>query len=99
MDNYIIINKDLFTEGIKQLIKQSNAGKNIPSVNSWLAEDLIKFEKEILDKSILAIPEIEQAFNEGFDYGFDVEKSVDGYSTVSGYREKYINNLNLEKNG
>lgn len=97
MDNYIIINKDLFTEGIKQLIKQSNAGKNIPSVNSWLAEDLIKFEKEILDKSVLAIPEIEKAFEEGCYNGY--YEFHNWSSNIHEYKEKYVKNLNLEKDG
>lgn len=97
MDNYIIINKDLFTEGIKELIKQSNAGKNIPSVNSWLAEDLIKFEKEIFDKSILAIPEIEKAFEEGCNNGY--YEFNDWELNIYKYKEKYIKNLTLEKDG
>lgn len=82
MDNYIIINKDLFTEGIKQLIKQSNAGKNIPFVNSWLAEDLIKFEKEIFDKSILAIPEMLEMLKELLYDLEDVSIPTSMYDTV-----------------
>lgn len=48
MKQHVIIDKAIFQERIKELVKESNLGKNIPSVNSQLAESLLRFEKEML---------------------------------------------------
>jgi hypothetical protein len=48
MNKCIIINQKVFQEKIKKLVNESNLEKNIPSVNSQLAESLLKFEKEML---------------------------------------------------
>lgn len=55
-DEYIIINKKS-VEKIDDLIREANAGKTIPSINSQMAESLIRFKEHLLSQSTPLIPE------------------------------------------
>lgn len=55
-DEYIIINKTALQK-IDELIKEANAGKTISSINSQMAESLIRFKEQILSQSTPLIPE------------------------------------------
>lgn len=67
MKEYLIIRKESIDK-IDSLIKQANAGKTIPSVNSQMAKELIKFKKYLLNNSIPLIPQLESMFQDGINY-------------------------------
>jgi hypothetical protein len=67
-NEYIIVNKTAIQQ-IDKLIKEANVGKTITSINSQMADSLIRFKKQILSQSTPLIPVVEDAFREGSDYG------------------------------
>ena len=102
MDNeYIIVNKTLLEKRIEELIKEANSGKTIPSVNSQMAESLIKFKEYLLSQStplILDIKDIQiwlskQSYQKEYGeqeymmyYDVDIPKII----------QDYISNLKLD---
>ena len=70
MSEYIIVNKTAIQKRIEELIKEANKGKNIPSVNSQMAESLIKFKEQILSQST--------PLNNKIDHRWDCENSPTG---------------------
>ena len=87
-NEYIIINKTAL-ERIDELIKEANVGKTISSINSQMADSLIRFKEQLLSQSTPLIPEIEKAI----DYG--IRKSF-GSKKHSEIRQDYISNLKLD---
>jgi hypothetical protein len=92
-NEYIIINKSLLEKRMGELIKESNSGKILSSINSQMAESLIRFKEEILSQSTPLIPEIEKAHKKGFTEG-----TCFGATTIYKYEtsEDYISNLKLD---
>lgn len=87
-DEYIIINKTAI-EKIDELIKEANAGKTISSINSQMAESLIKFKEQILSQSTPLIPVIDRAYDAG---KLDKDLSL----MFDNPKARYISNLKLE---
>ena len=90
-NEYIIVNKSAIQK-IDELVKEANAGKTISSINSQMAESLIRFKEQLLSQSTPLIPEIEKAFKAAKilykvnDYG------IFGYENA----EHYIEELKLD---
>ena len=100
-NEYIIVNKTLLEKRIEELIKEANSGKTIPSVNSQMAESLIKFKEYLLSQStplILDIKDIQiwlskQSYQKEYGeqeymmyYDVDIPKII----------QDYISNLKLD---
>lgn len=94
MNEYIIINKSDILKRIEELVKESNLGKTIPSINCHMAESLIRFKEEILSQSVPLIPEIEKAFDAGNQYGFYEAHNANTGDILD--CDSYISNLKLE---
>lgn len=103
-NEYIIINKSLLEKRMGELIKESNSGKILSSINSQMAESLIRFKEEILSQSTPLIPEI----NAAIEFGKDIISSntfintdenntpfVDYFDTTI-ETNRYISNLKLD---
>ena len=90
--NYIIIDADKIQQRIDELIKESNLGKSIPSINSQMAESLIKFKQELLSNSTPLIPEIEKAMDAGMLRGFACGNSEKFFDNE---KEDYISQLKI----
>jgi hypothetical protein len=106
-DEYIIINKTAIQK-IDELVKEANAGKTISSINSQMAESLIRFKEQLLSQSTPLIPEIEKAFDEGQNrmqheiiekLGLRYQTEQISQSTILNmevHSEDYISNLKLD---
>lgn len=94
-NEYIIVNKTTLEKRIEELIKEANSGKTIPSVNSQMAESLIKFKEYLLSQSTALIPQIEKAYNTGTNYGIYLQGgSYDHNDNID--IEDYISKLKLD---
>lgn len=91
-NEYVIINKTAIQQ-IDELIKEANMGKTITSVNSQMAESLIRFKEQILSKSTPLIPDIEKAFNAGGAYTLG---SHTEFTQTHPNKQDYISNLKLD---
>ena len=78
-NEYVIINKSLLEKRMGELIKESNSGKILSSINSQMAESLIRFKEEILSQSTPLIPEIKKAYNYGVLYSDSIKKTSNDY--------------------
>lgn len=87
-NEYIIVNKSAIQK-IDELVKEANAGKTISSINSQMAESLIKFKEYLLSQSTPLIPEIDKAFDAGS------ERCEFGYGSAND-KHDYISNLKLD---
>lgn len=95
---YVIINKTLLEKRIEELIKEANSGKTIPSVNSQMAESLIKFKEYLLSQSTPLIPEIDAAFGTGARTAKELIEKYN-YATsapIQDAKMEYISNLKLD---
>ena len=90
-DEYIIINKTAIQQ-IDKLIKEANVGKTITSINSQMADSLIRFKEQLLSQSTPLIPEIEKAFNAGGAYTLGSYKE---FTQTHPDKTEYISNLKL----
>lgn len=95
-NEYIIVNKSLIEKRIEELEKANEIFKNAKTHNPTMAacEATLSTLKQILSQSTPLIPEIEKAFDEGFNSEEEVYK---GYPTgkIIG-KEDYISNLKLD---
>lgn len=93
-NEYIIVNKSVIQK-IDDLVKEANAGKTISSINSQMAESLIRFKEQLLSQSTPLIPEIEKAYNTGTNYGIYLQGgSYDPNDNID--IEDYISKLKLD---
>lgn len=100
INEYIIINKTAIQQ-IDELIKEANMGIAIPSVNSQMAESLIRFKEQLLSQSTPLIPEIKNAFDAGAEWGYDTALTDErGWGETSSKtfenKQDYISNLKLD---
>ena len=106
-NEYIIVNKSAIQK-IDELVKEANAGKTISSINSQMAESLIRFKEQLLSQSTPLLPEIEKAFENGVDslqdnliqkLGLRYQINEVSFTTINSTRgnlEDYIANLKLD---
>lgn len=92
-NEYIIVNKRAIQK-IDELVKEANAGKTISSINSQMAESLIRFKEQLLSQSTPLLPEIEKAFDEGFNSEEEVYKGNPTGKIIG--KQDYISNLKLD---
>lgn len=87
-NEYIIVNKSAIQK-IDELVKEANAGKTISSINSQMAESLIRFKEQLLSQSTPLIPEISKAYDAGIK---DKELS----QIFDNPKGRYVYNLKLD---
>lgn len=87
-NEYIIVNKSAIQK-IDELVKEANAGKTISSINSQMAESLIRFKEQLLSQSTPLIPEISKAYDAGIK---DKELS----QMFDNPKGRYVYNLKLD---
>ena len=91
-NEYIIINKSLLEKRMGELIKESNSGKILSSINSQMAESLIRFKEEILSQSTPLIPELQKTWNAAYIDAMSIDEET--YEPL--FFQDYISNLKLD---
>ena len=96
-NEYIIVNKSAIQK-IDELVKEANAGKTISSINSQMAESLIRFKEQLLSQSTPLIPENIKPLQELIDEGYDPYDSAHHLQVQRMLKviQEYLSNLKLD---